>query len=90
LISVYDAGGDDDQHRPILANHFRDVSAVGRRGRPVVPQKNLEIGWAEETKAIGLVEVLVGTARDAGLAFGDIGHYRMKLGRQIVVTEQLA
>src|SRR5260370_4636195 len=89
LVSMNHAGGDDEQHGVVDSDDFGLMREVGRRFRPVVPEIHLEVGRTQETKTIGLIDMLMRAASDAGLRHGNVRHDRMKLGRQFIVAKQL-
>lgn len=46
-----------------------------------VPERNAEIAGAEEGEQVGLGDVFVRAAGDAGERFADVGHRGMQVGR---------
>src|SRR5258708_690074 len=90
FVSVHNAGRDDEQHRFVYADDFGLMSQVCGGFGSIVPEKHLEVGRADETETVGLIGMLMRATCDAGLGHGDVGHDRMKLGRQLIMTKQFA
>ena len=87
LVGVDHARRDDQAERGRVTDDLDLFPPVGRRFRPGVPEVNLEVRRADEAEVIGLVDVFVRPAGDAGLGHRHVGHDRVELGRQFVVPE---
>src|SRR4029077_8731648 len=55
---------------------------------PIVPERDAE-GTGEEDEAVGLIAMLVRTARHAGMREREIAHHRLESLRQIVIAVEL-
>src|SRR5262249_41258484 len=80
LISVDDAGRDDDEHRAGSTHDFGLKVPVRGRSGAGVPEGRVEVRGGKKGKKVGLVNMLVRTAGDAGAAQRDIGHGRVEAG----------
>src|SRR3982751_3518845 len=80
------------EHSPgiVLADEEGHDVIESLRVLPVIPHAQLEVRRADEAEEVCLPDVLVRPARHARLGRRDVGHHRVKLCRQLVVTEKFA
>src|SRR2546429_5030738 len=74
LISMHDAFGNDDSLRIISAHHEGHNFSERWRVWPIVPHAKLEVGRPDKAEKIGLIDMLVRPAGDAGVGRRDVGH----------------
>ena len=90
LISVHDAFGNDDRLRIISAHREGHNFSERWRVWPIVPHAKLEVGRPDKAEKIGLIDVFVRPAGDAGIGRRDVGHGGQEVGSDFVMTKQLA
>ena len=84
---MHDAFGNDDGLRIIGAHHEGHNLSERWRVWPIVPHAKLEIGRADKAEKIGLVNVLVRPAGNAGVSRRDVGHGRKEVGSDFVIAK---
>ena len=81
LVGMDDARGHDEQHRPLFSHQLGLKCQIGRRMGAGVPEEDLERRRPQETEAVALIDMFVGTAGHARLGERDVAHYRVEFDR---------
>src|SRR5437879_8074253 len=87
LISMHDAFGNDNSLRIISAHHEGHDPSERWRVWPIVPHAKLEVGRPDKAEKIGLIDMLMRPAGDAGVGRRDVGHSGEEIGSDFVMTK---